>query len=254
MITHLYRYPVKGLSPETLGSMPLAAGEGLPGDRVFAIARKPGHFDPDAPAAEPKTKFLMLMRDEALASLNTRLEGNRLIVERNGNIVLDVNIDGETSDIEEFFSDYLGDETLAPRLVSAAGHKFTDISVVSPEKMRAVSLINLNSVRALEEAIGQAVDPLRFRGNIYFSGLPAWSEFDWMEKDIHIGHAKAKVVMRTRRCAATQVNPSTAQRDLDIPKLIKQHFGHMDMGVYAEIIADGDAENGDTIGLSIASS
>lgn len=247
MITHLYRYPIKGLSPEPLETISLTVVEGLVGDRVFAIARKPEHFDPAKPTAEPKTKFLMLMRDEALAALSTRMDGPRLIVEKAGDKLLDVDTQTQASDVEQFFADYLGDQTLSPRWVNARGHKFTDISVVSPGKMRAISIINLNSLRALEKAVGAPVDPLRFRANIYIDDVPAWAEFDWMDKGLSIGSAKAKVVMRTRRCAATQVNPSTAQRDLDIPKLIKQHFGHMDMGVYAEILEDGVAAKGQAL-------
>jgi hypothetical protein len=164
-----------------------------------------------------------------------------------GDILLDVDTGTQPGDVEDFFADYLGDAKLSPRLVNAKGHKFTDISVVSPEKMRAISIINLSSVRALEQAVGKPIDPLRFRANIYIDDVPAWAEFDWMEKRVSIGSAKARIVMRTRRCAATQVNPSTAERDLDIPKLIKQHFGHMDMGVYAEVSGDGVAAIGEPL-------
>ena len=249
MITNLYRYPVKGLSPEPLTKMSLTVEHGLAGDRVFAIARKPEYFDPEKPKAEPKTKFIMLMRDEALAALNTHMDDGRLIIEKAGDILLDVDAGTQAGEVETFFADYVGDEKLSPRWVNAPGHKFTDISVVSPEKMRAISIINLNSVRALEKAVGTPIDPLRFRANIYIDDVPAWAEFDWMDQGVSIGSAKAKIVMRTRRCAATQVNPSTAQRDLDIPALIKQHFGHMDMGVYAEVSSDGVATKGEPVTL-----
>ena len=55
----LYRYPVKGLSPEPLQTMPLRAGETAPFDRAYAIENGPGRFDPENPAYLPKVNFLM---------------------------------------------------------------------------------------------------------------------------------------------------------------------------------------------------
>ena len=65
----LYRYPVKGLTPEQLENVQLTPGETLPFDRAYAIENGPGRFDPDAPRHLPKINFLMLMRDERLATL-----------------------------------------------------------------------------------------------------------------------------------------------------------------------------------------
>ncbi|HIE03124.1 MAG TPA: MOSC domain-containing protein, partial [Thiotrichaceae bacterium] len=38
IITHLYRYPIKGLSPEPLQRVAVQAGEMMPLDRCFALA------------------------------------------------------------------------------------------------------------------------------------------------------------------------------------------------------------------------
>src|SRR6476619_512141 len=73
-IQSIYRYPVKGLSPESLHSVRLEAGQTLPADRKYAIENGPSGFDPAAPAYFPKTRFLMLMRNERLATLHTRYE------------------------------------------------------------------------------------------------------------------------------------------------------------------------------------
>ena len=43
--------------------------------------------------------------------------------------------------------------------------------------------------------------------NIYFSGSPPWAEFDWVDRTIQVGGATLRVIKRTRRCNATQVNP-----------------------------------------------
>src|SRR6266404_8294990 len=86
--------------------------------------------------------------------------------------------------------------------------------------MRAVSLINLASVRALEEKIGMTLNPLRFRGNIYVSGLEPWQELDWIDKEFQIGRIHVRGLARTPRCAAVNVNPDTAIRDANLPKAI----------------------------------
>ena len=251
MITHLYHYPVKGLSGEPLKSLDLIAGEGIPGDRAIAITREPGVFDPAAPKASSKMNFLMLAKDEALAALTTRYDSasRALHISKNGDELMAAStetVDGRTA-LAAFFVEYLGKDELAPEIASAPGHKFTDISVVSVEKMRAISLINLASVRALEEAIGQPVDHRRFRANIYFDGVPAWEEFNWLEKDLILGKAKALPTSRTRRCPATQVNPETAARDINIPAELRKHFGHFDMGIYAEAQSTGIVSIDDAI-------
>ncbi len=50
------------------------------------------------------------------------------------------------------------------------------------------------------------------------------------------------------RCAATQVNPDTAERDCNVPKELQQAFGHADLGVYAEIESGGLVRIGDAVG------
>lgn len=253
VITQLYRYPVKGLSPEPRQTLQLLAGEGIRADRAIAIARKPGVFDHNAPVAQPKHKFLMLMRDAALAALRTSYDDERgilTIAQPDGpTLEADLSNTAGCQAVEAFLKRYLGDAALAPQVVQAPGHKFTDISVSSPQKMRAISLINIQSVKALEAAQGFVCDPLRFRANVYFDGSPAWEELSWVGKEIMIGGARARVVMRTRRCAATQVNPRTAQRDEDVPAYIKAHFGHFDMGVYAEVLSTADIEIGGRVSL-----
>ena len=89
--------------------------------------------------------------------------------------------------------------------------------------------------RRLENAVGVPVDPLRFRGNVYVSGWPAWHEFDLLGKTIAVGPARLKVTKRIVRCAATNVEPRTGIRDLQIPKTLMQTFGHMDCGIYAQV-------------------
>jgi uncharacterized protein YcbX len=69
----IYRYPIKGLSPELLPRATLTPHETIPGDRLYAIENGPSGFNPAAPYLS-KTHFLMLMKNERLASLRTSFD------------------------------------------------------------------------------------------------------------------------------------------------------------------------------------
>jgi uncharacterized protein YcbX len=245
-IQSIYRYPVKGLSPERLPRVELRPGRTLPADRLYAIENGPSGFDPAAPAYFPKQRFLMLMRNERLAALETRYHdaSHTLSVMQNGNEAVrgDLTTPQGRAAIEQFFAAYCADELNGPpKVLQADGHSFSDVAA------KVVSIINLSSVAAIENAVSAPVDPLRFRGNVYVSGWPAWHEFDLVGKTLAVGPARLKIVKRIVRCAATNVEPGTGIRDLQIPKTLMQAFGHMDCGIYAEVVTGGEIAAGDAV-------
>jgi uncharacterized protein len=252
-VTAIYRYPVKGLSPEKLDRVGLLPGECLPHDRRFGIALASAPFDPERPAWLPKTHFIMLMRDEKLAQLQTRfdIESGVVSIAENGSLLLSARMtDPEGSRlVGEFFTNFLGDGVDGPlRVVAAPGHAFADARRrPNATTNKYVSLINGASIAALEAAIGAAVDPIRFRANVYFDGAAAWAEHDWIDSEITVGAVRLRVISPITRCAATQVNPVTAERDLDIVAALGRAFGHINMGVYAEVVAGGEIALGDPL-------
>jgi uncharacterized protein YcbX len=142
----------------------------------------------------------------------------------------------------QFFAGFMAGSTRgAPRLIEAPGHGFWDA------RGKFVSIINLASVRDLERVVRQTVHPLRFRANVYIDGAPAWSEFGWAGKGLRLGGAELEVVRPTDRCAATNVNPETAQRDLNIPLALQRGFNHVNMGVYATVRTAGEVAKGDDL-------
>ena len=110
-----------------------------------------------------------------------------------------------------------------------------------------VSIINLASLRAIENIVGQPVHPLRFRANLYVEGWPAWHEFDLLDQILAVGGTRLKVVKRITRCAAINVDPDTAARDLNIPQALMRRLGHLECGIYAEVIEGGTMAVGDAI-------
>ncbi len=253
-IAAIYRYPVKGLSAESLDRVALRRGECLPQDRRFAIALPSTRFDPERPEWLSKTHFAMLMRDEKLARLHTRFDAassELTIACKSEGTSLRVSLaepEGRRM-VAEFLADFLGPEVERPlRIVDAPGHAFADARrKPNATTDQYVSLINLASIAALATSVGVAIDPLRFRANFYFEGAPAWGELGWIDREITLGHARLQVVSAITRCAATQVNPTTAERDLDLVAALQSGFGHNLMGVYAEIVTAADIAIGDEL-------
>jgi uncharacterized protein YcbX len=245
----LHRYPVKGLSGEPMAQVGLVAGGTLPFDRAYAIENGPSGFDPLAPKYFPKIRFLELMKNERLARLRTRFDetNHTLTISHDGREAArgDLHtVEGRRA-VEQFFATFCADELRGPpRVLHAAGHSFSDVS------KKVVSIINLASLAEIEAALGAPVDPIRFRGNLQVRGWPAWREFDLIGRRIAVGPSvRLKIVKRIVRCAATEVDPATAARDLPIPQTLRAEFGHADCGVYAEVITPGEVAVGDRIVL-----
>lgn len=244
-IETLYRYPVKGLSPERLIRAELPTEGYFPGDRLFAIENGASGFDPAEPVHQPKIKYLMLMRNESLARLRSRYDDptGDLVIEQGGSEVMRAATDSESgrAEITRFFEGFMPDELRGiPKLLTAPPtYRFTD------SRSGFVSIINLASVADLETRLGRPVDPLRFRGNLMVSDLPAWGENDLVGRDlIGPGGLRLHVIKRIERCAATNVDPETGARDMQIPKALMQHYGHIDCGIYCRIVAGGSLSEG----------
>jgi uncharacterized protein YcbX len=245
-IASLYRYPVKGLYPQSLPRVALGMGQTLPADRRYAIENGPSGFDPAAPAWLPKSHYLMLMRNERLAGLQTHFDDDThlLTIRERGQMAVrgDLETPEGRAAIETYFAANFASELRGPpRILSGGGHSFSDVA------KKVVSIINLGSVAAIENMVGLPVHPLRFRANLYVSGWPAWHEFELLDRTLAIGEVRLRVVKRIVRCAAVNVDPESAARDLDIPPTLMRRLGHADCGVYAEVIAGGNIAVGDAI-------
>jgi uncharacterized protein YcbX len=245
-IASIYRYPVKGLTPEPLQSVELRPGQTLPFDRAYAIENGPGRFDPQAPRHLPKISFLMLMRDERLATLRSNFDDatQTLTILRDGKQVARGQLATPLGRqlIEQFVAAYMKAELRgAPRIAHADGHSFSDVSA------KCVHIVNLATVREIERTLGRRVDPLRFRANLYLEGAEPWSEFAWLDKQISVGPARLGVFARTQRCEATNVDPATGSRDMAIPAHLMRTWGHQDVGIYAKVVEGGTISVGSPV-------
>lgn len=248
-IAAIYRYPVKGLSAERLAHAELQPGGVIPFDRAYAIENGTRDFQPEAPRYFPKLKYLMLMRDERLASLSTVFDEatHMLLVERAGRVVVRGKLDTVVGRqlIEQFLAVYMKDALRGPpRIVTAENFSFSD----APAKL--LSIVNEASVADLARVVGSPVDPLRFRANLLVEGLEPWAEKAFVGRRLAIGPVELEVVDHIVRCAATNVNPRTAQRDLNLPLALERAFGANRMGVYARVVSAGRIAQGDALAVS----
>jgi GntR family transcriptional regulator / MocR family aminotransferase len=245
ILKNIYRYPIKGLSAQPLLSIELQAKRPFPHDRVFALVRPGAPFDTGNPKWGKKGLFVMLMLEEALAGVRTTLdvETSKLTITQGNRqlIVADLDDEGARAKVAEIFWQLVPALRSAPTLVRSRDGHFMD----KPDNV--ISLINLATVRSLEEQWGIKIDPLRFRANLYIDGARPWEEFDWVGSDIKIGEALFRVDRRNGRCGATNVDPETGRRDLDIPGSLRAAFGHKELGIYLLAREGGTVSVGNSV-------
>jgi len=244
----LHRYPVKGFSGEELAEVTLMPGGAFPEDRRFGFALARSNFDPAAPVWLPKRNFACGMLHARVAAVRLGFDSASFRLSLDGPgaapLVADLSQAEGRAAAAAWMSAFLAGEAEGPlRLAEAPGESLADI----PQK--AVHIIGLASIAALGERMGVALDPRRFRANLLLADSPAFAELDWVGRELRIGAVRLRVFDRTARCAATEVNPVTAERDARPQRALRDHYGHVDMGVFAEVLEGGRLAPGDAVTL-----
>jgi uncharacterized protein YcbX len=230
-VVALYRYPVKGFTPEECGSLTVLPDGRVAGDRVLGVR----FADTEAPdhAWSRKSGMLALINTPGLARLTVAFDERaaRLRLSLANSLLADEVLHSEgRKRIGAALADYvigldpnpLSDHPrrLPLRLIGD-GHtpRYHD------EEAGRITLHGRSSLKALEDAIGADVSEVRFRSNIALEGLFAWEEQDWVGRKVQIGTVEFDVVKPKTRCLATHANPSTGERDLPILSTLTEKFG-----------------------------
>ena len=247
-VVALYRYPVKGFSPEPLERADIPAGGTMPFDRAYAIENGPSGFDPGRACVFPEGVFPDAHEERADGGVSHALRrcDGAFRIFRDGVLL----VEGVARNGGRACCDRRLDRREFSAASCAALQKFCRRpGIPSPTCDKVVHLVNLASVRALEEKFGRPVDPLRFRPNVVIDGAPAFSELDWMEKEIRLPGLTLVGMKRTGRCAATNVDPKTAHATCRSRVRSYAEYGHEDFGIYlaaktSGAIAVGDRDRG----------
>lgn len=248
-ITALYRYPIKGFTPEPVASARLEAGGCFPADRLFAVEDGPSGFDEAAPAYVPKMKYAVLAKLEQVAKARTAYDETTGWLRAGApgfpDIVANLLEEPGRQGFAAWLTELLGEDASGPlKVLQAPGYRFLD------HPRGHLSVINLNSVRDLSAKVGYELDPLRFRANLYVEGWPAWAEMDWTDRTLTLGEATATVFKPIIRCAAINVDPATARRGDDLVQALFAHQGHAFCGLYLHVTGGGTVALDDIAALA----
>jgi len=240
-VTSLWRHPIKSHGREAVKAVALAAGRTMPGDRVWAVAHDRSRAD--GSAWMPCVNFSLVSKTAALMAITAEYDEAGGLVTLHHPDLPDLCFDPDTEHAAflTWIAPLVDPARAQPaRIVRVPGRGMTD------SEFPSVTLCNLASHRAVEQRLGQPLSFLRWRGNIWFDGLPAWQEFDWLDREVRIGRALLRVRERVERCASVTANPETGRRDADTLGALA-HWGHREFSVRAEVIESGAVTIGDTV-------
>lgn len=247
-ITDILQYPIKGLSHETLTSTALTVTAGMPADRLFAITHGHSQFSFDNPTWIARKNFAVVAHSPEITTVQCQFDhaSQTLKLSHEGSVILNACVDAPDIDakLSDAMSKVMKDGQPGPyKLVRAGSTRFTDIPTPT------VSIMNKQSLEALETATDQSLQKRRFRGNIWFDGETPWQEHDWIGKSIRIGEVQLHVTERIERCPAIDADPNLGVRNIPLLKQLHKNFDHADFGVLATIETASTIHQGDEIAL-----
>lgn len=240
----LYRHPIKSHGREAIELVHLIQGQTMPWDRVWAVTHEATKFDGSNPEWASCHNFMIGSRTPGLVGIWAKLDtANRCVTLTHQDLEPLSFAPDDATDAARFL-DWVAPLCPAHRaaptaIVAAPDRGMTDTPYAS------VSIMNTASHRAVADALGVEITKERWRGNIWLDDAPAWAEFGWIGRDIKLGSAVLRIREPIERCALTNTNPITGQRDTATLDILNSAFGHQDFGVYAEVIQSGDIALGD---------
>jgi uncharacterized protein YcbX len=228
-VVALYRYPVKGFTPESCDSLTVLAEGRIEGDRALAF-RFADSALPET-AWSRKYGFAVLANTPGLARLCIHLDHDtrRLRVALGSDVLVeDALNDSGRKRIAEAVERYVLSLAENPLKGHPERSPLTLIGDgVTPryqDSERGQSTLHSReSLASVASAVGDPdLSEARFRSNIVIEGIAAWEEQQWVGRKLRIGEVDFEVVRPKMRCLATHANPKTGERDLPMmPKLVQ---------------------------------
>ncbi len=240
-VTHIWRHPIKSHGYEALQTVNVNPGQTMPGDRVWAVAHEASKVDGTEWA--PCNNFSRGAKAPKLMAINARMQGETITLTHPDRPDLTFAPDRDQHSFLDWVAPLMpADRAASAGIIRVPGRGMTDSDFPS------ISLCNMASHRAVEQKLGQDLSIRRWRGNIWFDGLPLWEEFDWLGREVQVGEAVLQVRERITRCLATTANPETGVRDADTLGALS-NWGHQDFGIYVEVLRGGSIAVGDKVHL-----
>ena len=245
-VAQLWRHPIKSHGREAIEAVTLTAGQTMPWDRHWAVTNDATKFNADDPQWVICRNFMIGASTPGLAGIWAALdEETATVTLRHDAIGTFTFKPDDPAEWPAFLKWVLPlcppDKRQPTGIVSAPARGMTDTSYPT------ISLMNAASHTDVETQIGQPLERARWRGNIWIDGLPAWQEFDWVGRTIHIGSAELEVQEPIERCMATTANPHTGLRDADTLGALRAGWDHQHFGIYATVSKSGKVAVNDQV-------
>ena len=223
-VVALWRYPVKSMAPERLQAVDVG-WHGFAGDRRWAFVRG---------GLERSGFPWMTIREDAamLAHVPRFVEPER--PDKSRTVV-------RTPSGEEL-------DVIAPALAASLGD---GVRVIKQDRgvfdAMPLSLLTTQAVAELEALVGFALDPQRFRPNLFVESVARDDE--WVGSELRIGGLTMRVDQRDERCVIVNVDPATGARDPSVLRTLARERASC-IGVYGSVVRPGRVAVGDTVVLS----
>ena len=247
-IRKLYFSPVKSLSFSNKKNLTVKKNIGIKNDRIFAFTRlidkKESYNFEKYPEKRNLNFFLTLRNSPFLNKYNFEYRDNVLSLLINNKLINKISLDNRDN-FETLSKELMYREKLITKTPYLIHNKYFPFFDTMPHN--SISLINMNSIRDLEKKANHKISHDRFRGNIYIQNIDPWIEFSWINKQILINDCLFKVAEKIPRCSATNLVPNSDVVDINLPKKLREIYGHINMGIYLKPLTDGKINISDQI-------
>ena len=208
-IQELWRYPVKSMAGERIGSAEVTAA-GIVGDRVVLVAG-------------PRGRIITSRTHPRLLGLRGTLAPDGLPL-----------VNGTLWD----------DPEVAEAVRAVAGPEARLVRYDGPERFDVLPLL-IGTDGAFEQL---GVDHRRLRPNIVIGGVEGLAERGWPGRRLRVGSALASVAKLRSRCVMTTYDPDTLEQDLSVLRRIASEFGGQ-MALDCAVVSGGRIGVGDRVEL-----
>ena len=245
-VAALFRYPVKGFTPEACKSLTVLPEGRIAGDRVLGIRfANSGVADN---AWSKKHEFVALVNTPGLARLYLRFNhrAQRLRISLEGVVLVDAALDEKgrrqiAAAVENYVLDL--DENPLSRHPERLPLRVVGDRVTPRYQDNEAGQITVHGRASIAAVAAAAGDPnlseRRFRSNIAVEGMEPWEEQSWVGRKVRIGRVKFDVVRPKVRCLAVNANPETGERDSPILATLLSAFAQQQPTFAVAMVTSG---------------
>ena len=248
-ISSIHYCPVKSLSFQNIDKCKIDRNIGIEGDRIFAFSQnldieQSKLFENNPEERKGKwNKILTLKNTPVLNKYNFLYQENKLTLTKNEKEIITINANDEDEKTKLIKKLIELESSLKQdiKLMKNEEHPFYDTSISNKSEFKnSISLLNINSIKDFENKTDKKIETSIFRGNLYFEGIDAWEERNWIGKNLKINKVSFKVEKNIPRCVAINLKPKSDDNSVNLLKILKQTYNHFEMGIYLTPLENGE--------------